>query len=42
MVAKEHPEVIEGRRHLVSVGVLDSEEETEDASTDYDGAALDE
>ena len=26
MVAKDHPEVIEGRRRLIAVDVLDSEE----------------
>ena len=42
MVAKEHPEVIEGRQKLIAVGVIDSEEESEDASIDHDGAASDE
>ena len=42
MVAKENPEVIEGRRRLIAVDVLDSEEAAEDASIDHDDAALDE
>ena len=42
MVAKEHNEVIEGRRRLIAMDVLDSEEVAEDASIDYDDAALDE
>ena len=42
MVTKEHPEVIEGRRQLIYVDVIDSEEEAEDAAIDYDDAALDE
>ena len=42
MVVKEHPEVIEGRRWLISMDVLDSEEATEDNYFDSDGAALDE
>ena len=41
MVAKEHPELIEGRRRLIAVDVLDSEEESEDASIVHDDAALD-
>ena len=41
MVAKEHPEVIEGRQRLIAVYVLDSEEEAEDYSIDHDDAALD-
>ena len=32
MAAKEHPEVIEGRRRLVTVDVIDSEEASEGAS----------
>ena len=39
MVAKDHPEVIEGRRRLIAVGVLDSEEAAEDASIVHDDAA---
>ena len=39
MVAKDHPEVIEGRRRLISVGVLDSEEAAEDSSIVHDDAA---
>ena len=42
MVAKEHPEVIEGRRQLIAVDVLDSEKEDEDASINHDGAVVDE
>ena len=42
MVAKEHPEVIEGRRRLINVDVLDSGEAAEDASIDHDDADLDE
>ena len=42
MVAKEYPEVIEGRGRLIAVDGLDSEEAAEDASVDNDGAALDE
>ena len=42
MAAKKHPEVIEGRRQLIYVDVIDSEEEAEDAAIDYDDAALDE
>ena len=34
--------MIEGRRRLISVDVLDSEEAAEDYSIDYDSAALDE
>ena len=40
MVASENPEVIEGRRRLIAIGVLDSEEAAEDGSIDNDGAAL--
>ena len=42
MVASEHPEVIEGRRRLISTDVLDSEEEAEDVSIDNDGSDSDE
>ena len=42
MVAKDHPEVIEGRRRLVSVDILDSEEAAEDASIFRYDAAFDE
>ena len=42
MVAKEHPEVIEGRRQFIAVYALDYEEASEDASIDHDGAASDE
>ena len=39
MVAKDHPEVIEGRRWLIYVDVLESEETAEDASIVHDDAA---
>ena len=42
MVASKHPEVIEGRRRLIVMDVLDSEESAEDGSIDNYGAALDE
>ena len=42
MVAKENPEVIEGRRSFIDLDVLDSEESAEDASIVHDYAALDE
>ena len=42
MVEKEHDEVIEDRRRLIALDVLDSEEADEDASISHDGAALDE
>ena len=42
MVAKTNIELNDGRRRLIAVDVLDSEEEAEDASIDNDGAALDE
>ena len=42
MVAKEHTEVIEGRRRLIDVDVLDSEEAAEDYYIVHDDAALDE
>ena len=41
MVAKEHPESIEGRRRLIDVDLLDSEEASEDASIYHDDADLD-
>ena len=41
MVISEHLEVIEGRRRLIAMDVLDSEEEAEDGSIDNDGAGLD-
>ena len=41
MVAKEHPEVIQGSLQLIAVDVLDSEEANEDSSIDHDGADLD-
>ena len=36
MVAKENPEVIDGRRQLIAVDILDSEESVEDASIVHD------
>ena len=42
MVAKEHQEVIERRRRWIAVDILDSEEESDDASIYHDGAASDE
>ena len=42
MVAKEHPEVIGGRRRLITVDVIDSKEAAEDDSIDHGGVALDE
>ena len=42
MSAKGHPEVIEGRRWLIAVDVLDSEEADEDSSIVHDDAVLDE
>ena len=42
MLAKDHPEVIEGRLRLIAVDVLDSKEAAGDASIDHDDAALDE
>ena len=42
MVAKEHPEVIEGRRRLIDVDVPDSEVVSEYASINHDEDALDE
>ena len=42
MVAKEYPDVIEGRRWLIAVDVLGSEEAAEEASINHDGAASDE
>ena len=42
MVAKEHPEVIEERRRLIALDVLDSEEAYEDDFIDHYDAALDE
>ena len=42
MVAKEHPEVIEGRRRLIAVDILDSEEAAEDTSIVHDDATFDE
>ena len=40
MVAKEHPEVIEGRWRLIAVDVLDSKEAAEDYSIFHDDDAL--
>ena len=42
MVAKERPEVIEGRQQFISVDVLDSEESAEYSSIYHDVDALDE
>ena len=42
MVVKERPRVIEGRRRLIAVDVLDSEKAPEDYFIDHDGAASDE
>ena len=42
MLAKEHPEVIEGRLRLIDVNVLDSEKAADDASIVHDDFALDE
>ena len=42
MVATDHPEVIEGRRRLITVDVLDYEETAEDASIVHDDADFDE
>ena len=42
MVAKDHPEVIEGRRRLISVDVLESEEAAEDASIVHNDSDFDE
>ena len=42
MVAKGHTKVIEGRQRLIPLGVLDSEEATEDDSINHYGDALDE
>ena len=39
MVAKDHPGVIEGRRRLIAVDVLDYEEAAGDASIVHDDAA---
>ena len=42
MVAKEHPVVNEGRRLLIFMDVLDSEEAEEDSSIYHDGDASEE
>ena len=42
MVAKENPEVIEGRQRLIAVDVLDSDEADDDASIVHDDYNLDE
>ena len=42
MIAKEHPEVIEGRQRLIAVDILDTEEADEDYSIDHDGDDSDE
>ena len=38
MLAKKHPELIEGGQRLIAVYVLDSDEELEDVYIDQDGA----
>ena len=40
MVAKEHPVLIDRRRRLIYVDVLDSEEAVEDAAINHDDAVL--
>ena len=40
MIAKENPEAIEGRRRLIAVEVIDSEQAAEYASIDHDDADL--
>ena len=40
MVAKEHPDFIEGRQRLIAVDVLESEESSKDASINHYAAAL--
>ena len=42
MVAKDYPEVIDGRRRLIAVDILDPEETADDASIVHDDAAFDE
>ena len=42
MVANKNPEVIEGRRWLIAVDVIESEETADDAFIDNDYDALDE
>ena len=42
MLSNENPEVIEGRRRLIDVNVLESEEASKDAYIDHDGAVSDE
>ena len=42
MVAKENPDVIEGRQRLIALVVLDSDEASDYASIDHDGDASDE
>ena len=42
MFASKHPEVIKGRRRLISTDIPDSKEASEDGSIDTDGAYLDE
>ena len=41
MVANDHPEVVEGRKQLIAVDVLDSEEAAYDASIVHADAAFD-
>ena len=42
MVVSEHPELIEGRRRLIYIDVLDSDEASDDGSIYNGAAALDE
>ena len=42
MVARKHPKVIEGRRWLTAMGVIDPEEAYNDGVVDVNGASLDE
>ena len=41
MIVSEYPEVIEGRRQLIAMDLIESEEAAEDYSIVNDGAALD-
>ena len=40
MIAKEHPEVIEGTRWLINVDIIDSDQASEDYAIDHDDADL--
>ena len=42
MLAKEHPEAIEGEQLFIDVDILESEKAAKDDSINYDGAASDE